>query len=169
MSQKEKESSDINVDLAKIKTKLSQEDAGLLRKFLNKGKGVISSTEDNVRSIVGELTLPKELMNYFMTQIDRTKSDIVNLIGREVSQFLQATNVSEEVVKALSQLEISVKAEVKFRHSSESPDSEKNGSSKTNDSQTLPPITITTKTTSETSGNDASGGFLNRKKRSKKD
>ncbi len=164
MAQNDKKTSGDNVDLAKIKTKLTQEDAGLLRKFLNKGKGVISSTEDNVRSIVGELTLPKELMNYFMSQIDRTKTDIVNLIGREVSQFLQATNVSEEVVKALSQLEISVKAEVKFKHSSESSDKEENNDTKSGNP--LPPITITAKTSTESSENDAPGGSRKRKKRS---
>ncbi len=116
MAQFEDQTQEEQLAQTKIKARISSEDAGLIRKILDKGLGVLTSTEDNVRSIVSELTLPRELINYFVTQVDRTKSDVVNLIGREVSQFFQATNISEEVVKALSQMEISINAEIKFSH-----------------------------------------------------
>ena len=43
------------------------------------------------------------------------KHEIIVIIGNEVKNFLNASNLSEEVVKALSQVEVEVNATIKFK------------------------------------------------------
>ncbi len=90
----------------------------LFRRLIDSGLGVLLNTsEEGEKVTVKPFALPKELINYLIGQADRSKSEIISLFGREFKRFLEATDLSEEVVKALSQMTIEVKAEVNFKRS----------------------------------------------------
>ena len=95
----------------------SRDESGkrLLSRLIDSGLELLVSTgENNEKSGLRPLALPKELINYFFSQMDRGKSEVVSMIGREFKRFLEATDLSEEVVKAMSQMSVEVKAEIKF-------------------------------------------------------
>jgi len=96
----------------------SKEESGrrLFSRLIDSGLELLVSTgENNEKSGIKPLALPKELINYFFSQMDRGKSEIVSMVGREFKRFLEATDLSEEVVKAMSQMSVEVKAEIKFK------------------------------------------------------
>ena len=92
------------------------EGKGIFRKIINTSKGVITSTEGGLRNMVGEITLPGEIISYMTKSIDRAKNEIVRMISDEVRQFLNHLNLTEEMVKAMSNLSIEVSAQIKFKN-----------------------------------------------------
>ena len=55
------------------------------------------------------------MANVVIAQLERSKGEIVALFGREFKRFLDATDVSEEITKALSDMTVEVKAEINFK------------------------------------------------------
>jgi hypothetical protein len=86
-----------------------------MRKALVAGAGALFLTEEGIRSLVGELKLPKELIGTLLAQADRTKQDVVRVLGEEVRRFLESAALHEELGKLLSDMTIEVKAEVRLK------------------------------------------------------
>jgi len=99
----------------------------LIRRLLDTGLSVILPTGEEGEKGIKPIALSKELMNSIFNQVERGKGEMVTLFGREFKKFLEATDLAEVVVKALSQMTIEVKAEVAFRRNS---DTEKDGKPK---------------------------------------
>ncbi len=103
-------------------TENEREDSSLIRRLVETGlAALVSTNESGERTIISPLTLPKEVINYAISQMDRTKSEVVTLFGREFKRFLDATDLSEVVVKALSQMSLEIKAEIRFKPTDEAP------------------------------------------------
>lgn len=86
-----------------------------LRRLLESGRAILVQPNEEGEKPVGRFTLPKELINYLFNQMDRGKNEIVSIIGREFNHFLNATDLSEELKKVLSEMSIEVKAEINFK------------------------------------------------------
>lgn len=76
---------------------------------------LIDPTEVGERLSLKPLTISKEVANLVVTQFERSKGEIVALFGREFKRFLDATDVSEEITKALADMTVEVKAEINFK------------------------------------------------------
>lgn len=76
---------------------------------------LIDPTEVGERLSIKPLTISKEVANLVTAQFERSKGEIVALFGREFKRFLDATDVSEEITKALSDMTVEVKAEINFK------------------------------------------------------
>lgn len=104
----------------RIEIKGGEEGRTLLSRIIDSGLDLLIQTnEDGGKTTIKPFALPKEVISYFISQIDRAKSDIVSLFGREFKRFLEATDLSEEVVKAMSQMNIEIKAQISFTRNSE--------------------------------------------------
>ncbi len=90
---------------------VGEDERSMWRKWLDNGLSVL----DSDRNRIARLVMPKELMTGILGNLDRMKHEIIVIIGNEVKNFLNASNLSEEVVKALSQMEIEVNANIKFK------------------------------------------------------
>ena len=53
-------------------------------------------------------------MNHILGQIDETKHAALAVVARETRQFLERTNLSEELAKLLTQVSFEIKTEVRF-------------------------------------------------------
>ncbi len=73
--------------------------------------------EGRVKTIVGDFKLPKEIISHTLSQIDETKDAALGVISREVREFLENTNLSDELAKLLTQITFEVKTEVRFKPS----------------------------------------------------
>jgi len=93
---------------------LKEQDRSYLRKLVDSGLAVLDANNK-----IGKFALPKETLHLIVNSLDKMKTEIVILIGNEVKEFLNASNMSEEIVKAMSQLEIEVKADIKFKTAGE--------------------------------------------------
>ena len=87
----------------------------LLRKAVLSGVGALFMTEEGVRSLVKELKLPKEVLSSAMAQADKTKGEIVRIIGGELRTFLQSSKVREDLMAMLTELTFEIRAEVAIK------------------------------------------------------
>lgn len=70
--------------------------------------------EGRLKNLIGELKLPKEIVNYIMAQVDDTKQAAIGVVSREVRLFLEQTNLAEEIAKLLTLVSFEIKTQVRF-------------------------------------------------------
>lgn len=58
--------------------------------------------------------LPKELAGYIFAQVDETKNLMVRVAAHEIRDFLEATDLSKELQKALTALSFEIRTEIRF-------------------------------------------------------
>jgi hypothetical protein len=86
----------------------------LIKRFIEAGVGKIAEGPENLRHLVGELRLPKEIANYLFAQIDETKNGLYRVVAKEIRDFLEHTNVAEELTRALTKLSFEIRTEIRF-------------------------------------------------------
>lgn len=85
-----------------------------VRRAVEKGVEQITETPDNVRQFVQDLKLPREMATLMFQQIDETKNGLYRAVAREIRDFLEQTNLTEEFVRALTTLSFEIKTEIRF-------------------------------------------------------
>ncbi|HEV8245384.1 MAG TPA: hypothetical protein VGP93_06440 [Polyangiaceae bacterium] len=86
----------------------------IIKRIVEAGYERISEGPENVRRVVGDLKLPKEALGVIFGQLEETKNGLYRAVAREVRDFLENTNVSEELTRALTSLSFEIKTEVRF-------------------------------------------------------
>lgn len=93
--------------------------AGFVPEFVRKvavaGLGALFMTEEGIRSLAGQLKLPKEVLGFILTQARETKDDIGRVVSEEVRRFLQSEKLREEFLKLLAGMTVEVKAEFRLK------------------------------------------------------
>ena len=87
---------------------------GILERAVERGVGRISEGPENLRHLVGELKLPKEVLHYLYTQIDDTKNGLYRAVAKEIRDVLEHTQFAEEMTKVLTKLSFEIKTEIRF-------------------------------------------------------
>ena len=86
----------------------------LIKRLLDAGYDKISEGPENVRHFVSEMKLPKEVLNLLLAQMDETKNGLYRVVAAELRDFLEHSNLSDEVAKVLTTLTLEIKTEVRF-------------------------------------------------------
>jgi hypothetical protein len=86
----------------------------VIKRIVEAGYEKISEGPENVREFVREMKLPKEVLALLITQIDETKNGLYRVVAKEIRDFLDHTNFSEEMAKVLTMLSFEIKTEVRF-------------------------------------------------------
>lgn len=96
----------------------------LIKRALEAGLGTLSRTDDALRGIggfVGDMKLPreiaglpKEIAGYIFEQIDETKNGMLRIVAKEMRDFLENTELAEELRKVLTSLSFEIKTEIRF-------------------------------------------------------
>lgn len=84
-----------------------------LERGLEAGLGTLSKTDKAIRGVVGG-DVPRELASYLFSQVDDTKNALVRVVAREVRDFLDATDLADELQRALTALSFEVRTEIRF-------------------------------------------------------
>jgi hypothetical protein len=71
--------------------------------------------ENTVGSVQTTGVLSKEALTYLLQQGDRGKKELVRIIANEVGEFLRGIDLSGEIVKVLSSVQLEVTASVRFK------------------------------------------------------
>lgn len=81
----------------------SEETRGLfgeaLKKVFAAGVGAAFMTEENIRTYLAELKLPKEFLNVLLQQANRSKEELIQRVGKEIMQILHKVDFAKEFSK----------------------------------------------------------------------
>jgi hypothetical protein len=86
----------------------------LIRRGVEAGIERLGRTDESLRSFVAERKLPKEIASYLLSQVDETKNALLRVVAKEIRDFLEHTNLSEELRKALTSMRFEIKTEIGF-------------------------------------------------------
>ena len=85
-----------------------------LKKMLVSGIEAALTTEDGIRNTLGELKLPKEVINSLLTQTEKGRREISRLVTDELHGVLSGLDLQGEIRKALVGLRLEVNASVRI-------------------------------------------------------
>lgn len=88
--------------------------ADFVRKMAVAGVGAVFLGEEGLRSLAGQLKLPKEALGFIMGQAEKTKDEVGRVVSEEIRRFLQSEKLRDEVVKMLSGMTVEIKAQVRL-------------------------------------------------------
>jgi len=76
--------------------------------------GARNLTPDNIRQVARDLKLPREAISFAFSQLDETKNGLYRAVSSELRQFLESSNLADELARALTKLSFEVKMQVRF-------------------------------------------------------
>ena len=69
---------------------------------------------ENLRNLVGDMKLPKDVVQYLYGQIDETKKGVYRVVAKEIRDVLEHTNISDEMADVLTKLSFEVNTTIRF-------------------------------------------------------
>ncbi len=90
----------------------------LVKKTFSAGMGAVFSTEEGIRRIAREVSLP-DVAGYIASSADGAKDKVWEIIARETREFLSNLNLTAEIAKLLTTLSFEIKTEIRFIPNSE--------------------------------------------------
>ena len=85
----------------------------LVKKTFAAGLGAVFSTEEGIRKIAREVSLP-DVVGYVASSADGAKDRVFEIVARETREFLANLNLTEEIAKILTTLSLEIKTEIRF-------------------------------------------------------
>ncbi len=85
-----------------------------VRKVAVAGLGALFMTEEGIRSLAGQLKLPKEVLGYILSQAEKTKDEVGRVVSEELRRFLQSEKLRDELLKLVSGMTMEVKAQIRL-------------------------------------------------------
>ncbi len=86
----------------------------MARKALMTGIGAVFMSEESLRGHLSEMKLPKEAMGYVVNQADKTKNEIIDVVGREARAFFARLEVDKVVGKMLVGTTIEINTKIRI-------------------------------------------------------
>jgi hypothetical protein len=86
----------------------------IVKKTFAAGLGALFTTEEGIRRLAKDLSLPKDVAGYLAHTAGDAKDELLRLVAREVREFLESVNLSEEISKMLTMLSFEIKTEIRF-------------------------------------------------------
>ncbi len=86
----------------------------LAKRALTTGIGAVFMSEETLRSQLSEMKLPKEAMGYVVSQADKTKKELVEVIARETRAFLSRLEVEAMIGRMLTGTTIEINTRIKI-------------------------------------------------------
>ena len=90
----------------------------LVKKTFSAGMGAVFSTEEGIRKIAREVSLP-DVVGYAASTADSAKDKVFEIVARETREFLSNLNLTDEIAKILTTLSFEIKTEIRFIPNSE--------------------------------------------------
>ncbi len=78
--------------------------------------------ENTVGSVQTTGSVSKEALQYLLQQGDKGRREVLRIFAAEVGQFLRDTDLSTELIKVLTGVQVELSANIKFKPAEGSPD-----------------------------------------------
>jgi hypothetical protein len=76
--------------------------------------GARNLNPDGIRQAARDLKMPREAIHFAFSQLDETKNGLFRVVASELRQFLESSNLGDELARALTKLSFEVKMQVRF-------------------------------------------------------
>ena len=86
----------------------------ILRRTFYAGLGAVFTTEEGIRKVANEFSLPKDMATYLVQQAQGTKKELFRIVAQEMRAFLENLNFNEEMQRLLTSLSFEIKTEIRF-------------------------------------------------------
>jgi len=86
----------------------------LVKRTVSAGLGAVLTTEEGIRKLATDFSLPKDVAAYLLSTAQSTKDEVMKIFAREVREFLQGLNLNQELAKLLTSLSFEIKTEIRF-------------------------------------------------------
>jgi len=86
----------------------------LVKRLVVAGVGALLTSEEGIRRLASEYSLPKDVALFLINQGRATKNELFRLMAREFRDFLNSINLGQEITKALTSLTWEVKMQVRL-------------------------------------------------------
>ena len=97
-----------------LRRRLEQFIPDIVRRTILGGIGAVFTSEEAIRKLAGEVTLPKDVVSFLLQSANNSKDEVLRVVAKEVRSFLESANLSHELAKLLTQLSLELKTEVRF-------------------------------------------------------
>lgn len=87
----------------------------IVKKALYMGVGAAFMTEEGVRKILGEIDIPRDAIQYVVSQSDRTKDQLFGIVQTEVRNFLDRLDLTGTAKQILDGMELELTTTISFR------------------------------------------------------
>lgn len=84
----------------------------MIRRVVSVGLGAAFMTEESVRSALGGINLPKEVLNSILQGANRSKEDFLNKIGNETIKLISKIDFVKEASRFVEEHKFRVSAEI---------------------------------------------------------
>jgi hypothetical protein len=85
-----------------------------LKKVFAAGVGAAFMTEENIRTYLAELKLPKEFLNLLLQQATRSKEELIQRVGKEIMQIVNKIDFVSEFSKFAETHRFKITAEIEI-------------------------------------------------------
>jgi len=84
----------------------------LFRKLISAGIGAAFMTEESIRNYLGELKLPKDVLNVLLQGAQKSKDELMDRVGNEVIKIVRKIDIVKEASRFVEEHKFRVTAEV---------------------------------------------------------
>lgn len=86
----------------------------IFKKVVNTGISAAFMTEDAVKNIIGDLPLPKEIVNGLLSNAKNTKDEFISSVKSELKGYLNKIDISKEIDRIAENYDFEVNAKIKL-------------------------------------------------------
>jgi hypothetical protein len=96
------------------------EDDMFARRERDRRQGVVTdfvrrAIENTVGQVQSTSNLSRDALHYLLQQGDKGRKEVLRIVAKEVGEFLRHVDISTEVIKVLTNVQMDFSASVKFR------------------------------------------------------
>ena len=86
----------------------------LLKKALLTGTTALFMTEEGLRTFLGDLRFPKEMVQFAVNQVAKTKEELFKVLTKEVRDFLESSTLTDQFKQLLATTSLEINTKVRF-------------------------------------------------------
>jgi hypothetical protein len=87
----------------------------IFKKVLTTGVTAAFMTEEGIRSLLKDGSLPKEMVGNLLENAKNTKSEFVNSVKNELKSYLDKIDLSKEIDKIVEKYDFEIKATISLK------------------------------------------------------
>jgi hypothetical protein len=86
----------------------------IIRRMFYAGLGAVFTTEEGMRRLATEFSLPKDVARFLIQQAQGTKNELFRIVATELRGFLENLNLTEELLRLLTSLTFEINTQIRL-------------------------------------------------------
>ncbi len=98
----------------KLRARIQAAIPDVVKRTFAAGLGAVFASEEGIRKMVSDFSLPKDVANFIVTQAQGTKDELFRIVATELRGWLERVDVQRELTRLLTMVSVEVKTEIRF-------------------------------------------------------